>query len=261
MVLIDSDMQKPFDFSLQQSVKLPEYSVNYTLGPSEINNHWAPKKRTRTNFNIEYKRSGTVKFENIELLKQVGTRMREARELCGFSLSQAAKLLGYKNPSKLCKVEQASDTMAIPLWLILRASKLYDVTTDYIFGLTDDWERDPVVYQQKQVGVWLLEHFENSKKAELNALRVLHNRQWVIFKAINNFLSRSKENMEYAKRVREMNPEFDEMKGGNRMMWLLEQTENETMALAREMEKIKVLARVAQKDNVNLDLFESQDVR
>ncbi len=255
MSLIDATMADKNGFS-QQSIKLNEYKISYTLSPRDIADNWTPRRTRRANFNIEYRHPGTVKFENIEVLKVVGSRMRAARELCGFSLSQASKLLHYKNPSKLCKVEQGSDTKAIPLWLVLRAAKLYEVTTDYLFGMTDDWEKDPVVYQQRQVGVWLLEHFENSKKAELNAMRVLHNRQWVIFKAINNVLSRSSENLEYAKRVREMNPEFDEMKGGNRLMWLLDQTEQEVKGLIREMEKIKVLARVAKKDNVNLDLFE-----
>ena len=48
-----------------------------------------------------------TKQEKAAVVRVIGTRMREARELCNMSLSEASKRLGYANPSKLSKVELA----------------------------------------------------------------------------------------------------------------------------------------------------------
>ena len=42
-----------------------------------------------------------TKQEKAAVVRVIGTRMREARELCNMSLSEASKRLGYANPSKL----------------------------------------------------------------------------------------------------------------------------------------------------------------
>ena len=94
--------------------------------------------------------------------------------IAGFNQQQAAKKLGYSNSSGLAKVEAGTYTKSIPWWLIPRASKVYDVSVDYLFGFSEDWERDAVVSQQRDVGHWLLDHWERSKMAEVNASPFAH---------------------------------------------------------------------------------------
>jgi transcriptional regulator with XRE-family HTH domain len=84
-----------------------------------------------------------------EIVKTFGARMVEARELCGYSQKKAAKLLGYRNSSKLAKIEAASDTNSVPLWLIPKAAEVYEVSIDYLFGVSACWQREPIAAQEK----------------------------------------------------------------------------------------------------------------
>ncbi|WP_124834091.1 helix-turn-helix domain-containing protein [Burkholderia sp. Bp9031] len=52
----------------------------------------------------------------------------------------AAKLLGYKNSTALCKIELGQANM--PRGLLVRAALAYNTTTDYLLGLSDEPERD-----------------------------------------------------------------------------------------------------------------------
>lgn len=76
----------------------------------------------------------------IEILKTVSARLKEGRNLCGHSLAQAAQLLDVSHDD-LRDWEDSVDVKSIPLWVIDGAAKLYDVSTDWLFGLVEDWER------------------------------------------------------------------------------------------------------------------------
>jgi hypothetical protein len=43
----------------------------------------------------------------------------------------------------------------VPLWVILRAAKVYEVSVDFIFGVTDDWETGSRMTQEREVSAWL----------------------------------------------------------------------------------------------------------
>lgn len=74
------------------------------------------------------------KREQARLVQTIGARLAEARELCNMSQSVAAQRLGYSNSSKLSKVEGATDTNSVPLWLIVRASCFLACRTASIAG-------------------------------------------------------------------------------------------------------------------------------
>jgi transcriptional regulator with XRE-family HTH domain len=114
--------------------------------------------------------------ENRQIVATIGQRMREARGLCNISQEVAAARLGYANSSKLAKVEKASDTNSVPLWLILRAAKAYDVSIDYLFGLTDDWETGIRLKQEREVSTWLFDKWKTLHARDLAVLVTLHRR-------------------------------------------------------------------------------------
>lgn len=144
------------------------------------------------------------------LVQTIGARMREARELCNMSQSAAAKRLGYSNPSKLSKVEGATDTNSVPLWLIVRASKLYDVSVDFLFGLTDDFE----VGLQRGVQTWLVVELEKSRIRDMAELEKLHRRVTAISALLPVIADESERTAEAIRRFAEINPGFDDMRGG-----------------------------------------------
>lgn len=151
-----------------------------------------------------------VKSEQAAVVKTIGARMREARELCNMSQSAAARRLGYSNPSKLSKVEGATDTNSAPLWLIVRASKLYDVSVDFLFGVSDDFETG----LQRPVQTWLIGELEKSRLADMKALEKLHRRVSVVCSLLPSVADEASRAVAAIRRFQELNPEFDDLRGG-----------------------------------------------
>jgi len=203
------------------------------------------------------------RIDQAEVVRTFGKRMREARELCSLSQQEAAKRLGYANSSKLAKVEGATDTVSVPFWLIPKAAQIYDVSVDFLFGFTDDWERDPIVSQQRQVGHWLFEHWERARNAEVNAIRVLCNRLATVEKAVAHAMTRSVDFKTLLDRFREINPEFDDMKMGAKLLRFAIETVEESHGITAELKRYHAYIEVADKSaNVKLknhDIFEVED--
>jgi len=110
------------------------------------------------------------KHEQAALVRTIGERMRQARELCNLSQSEAARRIGYANPSKLSKVEAATDTNSVPLWLITAAARVYEVSVDFLFGITDDFETGVPRAMQP----WLLDAWERMRERDLQTLNRVH---------------------------------------------------------------------------------------
>lgn len=77
--------------------------------------------------------------KEIEVVKIVAARLREARLLCGHKTSEAAALLGVTS-CDLQMIEGVAGVGYVPLWLIKRAAETYCVPSDYLFGLIEDWD-------------------------------------------------------------------------------------------------------------------------
>ena len=110
-----------------------------------------------------------VRHAQAELVKTIGLRLKASRELCNLSLSEAARRLGYANPSKLSKVENATDTNSVPIRLIRDAAKVYEVSTEFLFGLSDEWETGV----HRGVTPFLLTEWERIRNRDLRALVAL----------------------------------------------------------------------------------------
>jgi transcriptional regulator with XRE-family HTH domain len=110
------------------------------------------------------------KHEQAALVRTIGERMRQAREMSNLSQSEAARQFGYANPSKLSKIEAAIDTNSVPLWAILAAAKLYQVSVDFLFGITDDWETGVPRGTQP----WLLNAWQKMRERDLRILDRVH---------------------------------------------------------------------------------------
>jgi transcriptional regulator with XRE-family HTH domain len=175
------------------------------------------------------------------VVKTIGERLRVARELCGYSQQKAAKLLGYSNSSKLAKIEAASDTNSVPLWLIPKAAEVYQVSIDYLFGVSDNWERDPIISQEQQIGQWLEARWQQVQEAQDRAFKVLRDKQAELSAAIDRTQRRSKENLACVEQVRQNNKVFDDLRGGAKLLRLLAETAEDAMGLGFELEKLRTL--------------------
>lgn len=151
------------------------------------------------------------------LVKTIGGRMREARELSGLSQQEAAKELGYANSSKLAKIEGATDTDSVPLLTILRAAKLYQVSIDFLFGVSDDWERDPRLAREREIGTWLRDAMQKTTAAQIAHLMRLQSMIESSETATIEVLTSMEEASKAMNRFRDMNPCYEDLIGGARL--------------------------------------------
>jgi transcriptional regulator with XRE-family HTH domain len=177
-----------------------------------------------------------------EIVKTFGARMVKARELCGYSQKKAAKLLGYRNSSKLAKIEAASDTNSVPLWLIPKAAEVYEVSIDYLFGVSACWQREPIAAQEQKIGHWLEDRWQQAQAAQDRTFKGLHDKQAELSAAIDRTLRRSKENLQQVEQVRRNNKAFDGLRGGAKLLRLLAETAEDAMGLGFELEKLRTLS-------------------
>ncbi len=110
-----------------------------------------------------------IRHAQADLVKTIGLRLKASRELCNLSLSEAARRLGYANPSKLSKVENATDTNSVPIRLIRDAARIYEVSTEYLFGLSDDFEAGV----PRGMTAHLLDQWDRMRSRDLQALIAL----------------------------------------------------------------------------------------
>lgn len=157
--------------------------------------------------------TGQIRHRQAEVVKTIGARLKAARELNNMSLSEAAHRLGYSNPSKLSKVENATDTNSVPLWLIRDAARLYDVSCDYIYGLADDWETGV----PRGVSIFLLDQWDTMRKRDMAVLTVLSQRLEIATGCLPKLENQATEVLDAFQRVIELNPAYEDLRGGARL--------------------------------------------
>jgi transcriptional regulator with XRE-family HTH domain len=111
------------------------------------------------------------RHEQVELARQVGARLREARELSGIQQCRAAHALGYVQKGNLSRIESGLDNLAsVPLWLLKRASGLYAVSIDYLLGAVDAPERDELTAAERAVLGIMTEVWESQRRRDVRAV-------------------------------------------------------------------------------------------
>jgi len=168
-----------------------------------------------------------LRLRQLELVKTVGARLKASRELNNLSLSEAARRLGYSNPSKLSKVENATDTNSVPLWLIRDAARIYDVSVDYLFGLAQDWETGV----PRGISGWVLDEWEWQRRRDAAALANLAARVDACVTLIPALAADAVAVRAALDRIAEFNPEsWPEIRAAGRLFTAIERLEQSTAA-------------------------------
>lgn len=117
--------------------------------------------------------------------KLTGDRLREARELCGMSQRVAAERLGYANGSRLARIERAVDAV-VPILLIRRAAILYEVSSDWLLGLSDDWSSTA---SGRDLSAYLLRSWERQRSLDMAAVARLHDEIVAVKRGVESCVS------------------------------------------------------------------------
>lgn len=160
--------------------------------------------------------------ERVALVKIVGHRLREARDMAGMSQQVAAKELGYSNSSKLAKVENAADTNSVPFWLIAKAAQVYEVSSDYLLGISEDWDVSPSERHQRQIGRWLLDTWQAARERDLVALADVTQKMTFLADAVGALTERADNSQLAFDKFRNANPCYDDLIGGAKLLARLE---------------------------------------
>ncbi|MCO7216862.1 helix-turn-helix transcriptional regulator [Halomonas sp. OfavH-34-E] len=157
--------------------------------------------------------------EQVLLASQVGERLREAREMQGYSQVKAAQMLGYANSTKLAKIEGGRDSSQIPLWVVKRAGVLYDVSIDYLLGNTESMEVGEVRNHAARDAIILMrEEWERIRWRDMVATREVQDRLEAVESLVTLLVDQVGEAEDALARVEELNPRrWDNVKGGARL--------------------------------------------
>jgi transcriptional regulator with XRE-family HTH domain len=153
-----------------------------------------------------------------QLQKTVGKRLIAARQLSGLTADKAARAIGYTNGSKLSKIENASDTMSVPSDTVVALAQLYCVSTDFIYGLVADWDETLGTTSDRSTALWLHDAFERTRTREIWIIKRALRRNELTLKSVSMMVDQFAKLVEAFDKFVDFNPDFVDMKGGNRMM-------------------------------------------
>lgn len=186
-------------------------------------------------------------------VKAFGLRLRKARSLCGPSehvpMTQiaAAKLLGVSTEF-LNRLESGLANEGCPVWLVKRAAEAFFVSTDFLLGISSDWETDPVVSEERHFGFFIMEQHSR----DLAHLAVQLDRQLRKIDAVADVIKKLEPSIaeinESMERFQELNARFTEMPCGSQ---LLHRT-RVLVRLANEARQLLIRAKIVPfKSSVN----------
>jgi DNA-binding XRE family transcriptional regulator len=167
----------------------------------------------------------------VAIIKIVGSRMREARELCKLPRHVAADRLGVSDQS-LDRIESGIDIETIPLKVIRQASLVYDVSVDFLLGFSDDWETDPKTRQDREFAAYL--HQEQIQLFSRWAVKQMRQECQVeaMAKAVGVLPAEIEAVDEALAAFKRMNPEFDKLAAGSQLQHRIQRA-NEKAQVAR----------------------------
>lgn len=193
-------------------------------------------------------------------LKAIGERMRESRELAGYTQIKAAKLLGYRNSSRLNKIECGTDVSSISISMIEKAARLYDVSTDYLLVLSTDWEKDARLSQTRDIAKYLVDVWAHHHACDINAIRQLNNRMTVLSQAVEIYEQQQQECCLAIKRFIELNPTFEtDMRGGSRLLSAIHNAEHAIYNAKSLIRRFKADCKIAGGNTMQLGVFNEID--
>ncbi|EIC30575.1 MULTISPECIES: helix-turn-helix domain-containing protein [Methylomicrobium] len=175
-----------------------------------------------------------VDKNEVAIVKLVGGRMREARELCKLTVYEAADRLGIPKPL-LEKLEVGFDVPSLPLKWVRQASRVYDVSLDYLFGYSDDWEVAEETKQGREIGAWI--HQQQSNLFSRWAVRQLQLERQVeaMTKAVGVLPDEIEAIVEALNTFRGMNPDFDKLPAGSMLQHRIKRANEKAQAARRAL--------------------------
>ncbi len=167
----------------------------------------APDSLFAAEFECEQRRrtSAEIKRLRSRVREIVPGRLREARIMNGLAVEDAARQLSVK-PCLLESFE--SGRRKIPVPTLVAAAGVYAVSIDFLYGVSDECERDPagMVARQMREGARML--VERMSSAVIASTIRHGNQMSVVFDRAESLAEAAERMQRAVDRVRELNPEW-----------------------------------------------------
>lgn len=129
----------------------------------------------------------------------------------------AAIAMKYRNTSMISKMERMSSKTAINVNYLIRLSRWASVSLDYLFGISDYPERDPQTVEQMAI-YRHCESFAKSCFEELSRKIISGAESGTLDFTLHNLCCGFDELEVAINRVVELNPEFDDLRAGSKLL-------------------------------------------
>lgn len=168
-----------------------------------------------------------------EVRKIIADRLLQAREINGFSQTEAALKFGYKTPAQLSLWEQCRRMP--PLAMLVRASAVYRVSLDYLMGVSPEPDRDPMSAERMQVLNAAQEMCEGMSRALADAIIAQTKVGGPTVQAAYAITGEGDRFLAATRRFMELNSKkFDDMRGGATLKSFADSFEINGLAVARD---------------------------
>ncbi|MEJ7806007.1 MAG: helix-turn-helix transcriptional regulator [Telluria sp.] len=168
-----------------------------------------------------------VRNKDVPLEKEiVRERMVSARVMNGLTAVDAAARLGYANSTQLSQIESGERKVPNDWQFLLRMSRVYSVSVDYLLGVSPHPERDPVAAETFAI----MRGFEDllqSQAAAMTTAFVRYGAEREAGKIDLQAIVGAAASVSHAlARMRELNPAFDEdMRGSSTLVAAVDRLE------------------------------------
>lgn len=202
--------------------------------------------------------------EHAALRKLIGARFRAARKLNGWDQTEAAERFGYRNSTQISLVE---DGTRFPTHECLeKAWRIYGVSLDYLFGLTEEPERD-MRLAERQAAMAQVQHLLTSTAQLMTTqLQKYLSGGAPAVASSRTLLSQAQECIDSVQRFRDLNREaFDEdMRGSAKVMASIDALAREVIRANQLLERYdrvaeNLIATVEQRIGATHPLFDASE--
>jgi hypothetical protein len=178
--------------------------------------------------------------DEIAVIKILGSRMAEARALCKLPRHVAADRLGIAD-DLLAKLEDGVDIKHLPLKLVRQASLIYDVSVDFLYGFSSDWEVCEETKQNREFAAYL--HQAQTQLLSRLAVKQLRLERQVeaLTPAVGTLTDEIEAIVEALNTFKGMNPEFDKLPAGSMLQFRINRAHEKANQARRALIRHQVI--------------------
>lgn len=176
-----------------------------------------------------------------DIKRAVGLRMEEARNIAGMSQTAAAHALGYVQPVQLSQFEAGKRYP--PVEVLMKCAELYGTTTDFLLCRCDDADRDPAVAASRHVVARVTAEMQHLIGTMTNYTVEVVRRVMPTAADSQRLAILTLEASTALTALRASCPEFDDLRGGAKLVAKMEAASTAASAYAEKVARTQRLMR------------------